>query len=105
MSKFDDRFTTWYVCEPCGTRHADEYDAEKCCPPEIDELYICNVCEKECFDFKDAKEHLAESCKGSGGMSLHERYIEEVVMEGKPCLAEWAFTFAVENELPVKEYV
>jgi hypothetical protein len=38
----------------------ERYEAERCCPPEIDEVYVCPTCEAEYADVDSAA-----SCDGS----------------------------------------
>lgn len=99
--KFSEKFTSWYICDSCAERHEEEDDARDCCAPRVEELFVCNICSVEIDSFNDAKNHLAENCKGTPEPTLHERYIEEVLMEGKPCLGEWSYEFAVSNDLEI----
>lgn len=51
-----------YRCGNCSKLHEDEYDAEQCCAPDVDEVYVCKGCKKE-FDIE--KEAMAHKCASS----------------------------------------
>lgn len=46
-----------YKCGRCGSIFPYRGDAEECCKPEVDHVYVCDSCNKE-FDLEyDAKSH------------------------------------------------
>lgn len=56
-----------YRCPDCSKLHSDEFDAENCCPRDIDRVWLCGKCEKEypmSFGRRDseAQRALAEAC-------------------------------------------
>ncbi len=36
-----------YRCPWCEDLHDDEWDARHCCPPDIQEVFVCPVCGDE----------------------------------------------------------
>jgi hypothetical protein len=46
-------------CGNCATIHHKEYDAERCCRPSVQELWVCNLCKGE---FDDKSEIVVHSC-------------------------------------------
>lgn len=106
MSKeFNERFTTYFVCESCSTRHAEEYDATKCCPPEVTEAYECVKCKEIFYWESDAENHLETQCMKADTpipepSVFKEMYFENVLLTGNPTLGQWAYEFAVTQEVP-----
>ena len=51
---------TKYKCGECGLVHDDEFFAEDCCKPDIEEvtIYICDKCKEE----HDTKKEAFECC-------------------------------------------
>lgn len=51
-----------YTCSACDRPHKDEWDAERCCPPE--EVYMCPVCDEEHYSLDEAQECEIECTSG-----------------------------------------
>lgn len=88
---------TKYCCESCAKRHDSESRAEECCPPQVSEVFICSVCRDEFFYIEAANEHMALPHTGKGVETVEDRYFEQVLIEGKPCLGLWAFELEEES--------
>lgn len=48
---------TKFICCSCAKRHNNSWGAEKCCPPEIEEVEVCTLCEKEWDEFEEAPKY------------------------------------------------
>jgi hypothetical protein len=48
-----------FCCPHCDELHKDHFDAETCCRPAIEEVWLCTECQDE-FDAEDE----AEACCG-----------------------------------------
>jgi len=53
-----------YQCPRCDTVHEDEDDAEDCCKPDVETVYICERCEDLEKHYRTVKEADACECRG-----------------------------------------
>ncbi|GGD63095.1 hypothetical protein [Caballeronia grimmiae] len=51
-----------YECPECHETHRDEWDAERCCPRDVDEVYVCPECDESYSDMDRATQ-----CEASHG--------------------------------------
>ncbi len=47
-----DTIKVGYECGNCNNFYEDKYDAQECCPPEVDKVFQCTECE-ETFEYRD----------------------------------------------------
>ena len=91
-----------YKCGECGEKYDDSYAAERCCPPEVEEVYICSVCGHEEWQYEKAELHLKQP-HGSNALTPTEDYLERL-RSGERVLGEWAVQMEYETDflIPVR---
>lgn len=65
--------TQRWFCPVCENLRNSEWEAEECCPKEIDEVWICGECEEE-FDTKSE----ADECCGGDSLDSAEGWNKHI---------------------------
>jgi hypothetical protein len=47
---------TKYECTSCYDIHDDEWEAQECCPREVNTVYVCAECDEVYLDVQEANE-------------------------------------------------
>lgn len=55
-----------YECSACNEVHNFHHEAERCCQPEVGEVWLCDICEEAHEDKNDATDCCANSVKAKG---------------------------------------
>lgn len=55
-----------YECGSCNEVHEFHHEAERCCQPEINDVWLCDICEAAHDDMEDAEKCCAGKVKARG---------------------------------------
>lgn len=72
-----------FQCGSCERLHNEEWDAERCCLPEVDEVYQCRICE-EIFEWQDeAEKHINDK------RAEEDTTDDDLIRDGVPAIDRW----------------